>query len=55
MPNTNVYILDDDENPLPMGSVGVMWAAGRCVSRGYVDSPELMAKKFKYDKFETDG
>ncbi|TVY32884.1 Adenylate-forming reductase, partial [Lachnellula subtilissima] len=55
VPNTNVYILDDDENPLPMGSVGVMWAAGRCVSRGYVNLPELMAEKFKYDKFENDG
>ncbi|TVY36167.1 Adenylate-forming reductase [Lachnellula occidentalis] len=55
VPNTNVYILDDDENPLPIGSVGIMWAAGRCVSRGYVDLPELTAEKFKYDRFENNG
>ncbi|KAF4630009.1 hypothetical protein G7Y89_g8138 [Cudoniella acicularis] len=34
IPNTNVYILDENENPLPVGSIGTMWAGGRCVSRG---------------------
>jgi non-ribosomal peptide synthetase component F len=55
VPNTNVYILDDDENPLPIGSVGVMWAGGHCVSRGYVNLPELTSQKFKQDKFANDG
>ncbi|KAG9232223.1 hypothetical protein BJ875DRAFT_497659 [Amylocarpus encephaloides] len=54
-PNTNVYILDDYDNPLPIGQVGVMWAGGKCVSRGYVGMPELTSKKFKYDKFTNDG
>lgn len=55
VPNTNVYLLDEDESPLPIGSVGVMWAGGHCVAKGYVDLPELTAKKFKYDKFVNDG
>lgn len=55
IPNTNVYILDKDENPLPFGSIGTMWAGGRCVSRGYLGMPELTSEKFKHDKFVNDG
>lgn len=54
-PNTNVYILDEDENPVPVGEIGVMWAGGKCVSKGYVGMPELTGKKFKVDKFVDDG
>ncbi|KFY29922.1 hypothetical protein V494_08373 [Pseudogymnoascus sp. VKM F-4513 (FW-928)] len=55
VPNTNVYILDKNENPLPIGRVGLMWAGGRCVSRGYLNQPEESSKKFKLDKFVNDG
>jgi non-ribosomal peptide synthetase component F len=55
VPNTNVYILDENENPVPIGSTGVMWAGGYCVSRGYVNLPELTSKKYKFDKFVNDG
>jgi non-ribosomal peptide synthetase component F len=55
VPNTYVYILDQDENPIPIGKVGLMWASGNCVSRGYVNLPELTARKYKLDKFRNDG
>lgn len=55
VPNTNVYILDDDENPLPIGSVGLMWAGGRCVSRGYLNLPGETSTKFRIDKFTNNG
>ncbi|KAH8652692.1 nonribosomal peptide synthetase 12 [Tricladium varicosporioides] len=55
IPNTKVYILDENEKPLPIGSIGTMWAGGRCVSRGYLGMPELTSQKFKYDKFANDG
>ena len=55
MPNTNVYILDEYENPLPVGHVGIMWAGGKCVSRGYVGLGELTKRKVKWDKFSEDG
>ncbi|KAI0409363.1 acetyl-CoA synthetase-like protein [Xylaria palmicola] len=55
LPNTNLYILDDDENPVPIGKPGVMWAGGACVSAGYVNLPELTASRFKTDKFTQDG
>ncbi|KAF5025312.1 hypothetical protein F66182_2597 [Fusarium sp. NRRL 66182] len=54
-PNTNVYILDDDENPAPIGQPGTMWAGGRGVSRGYLNLPELTAARYKLDKFTKDG
>ncbi|KAK6207974.1 amino acid adenylation domain-containing protein [Colletotrichum tabaci] len=54
-PNTNVYVLDDDENPVPIGEPGVMWAGGPGVSRGYLNLPELTAQRYKPDKFTKDG
>lgn len=54
-PNTNVYILDDNENPVPVGQPGVMWAGGPGVSAGYINLPELTATRYKLDKFTNDG
>jgi non-ribosomal peptide synthetase component F len=54
-PNTNVYILDDNENPVGIGEPGVMWAGGPGVSKGYLNLPELTATRYKPDKFTKDG
>ncbi|KAK1962691.1 amino acid adenylation domain-containing protein [Colletotrichum sublineola] len=54
-PNTNVYILDDDENPVPIGEPGIMWAGGPGVSRGYLNLPDLTAQRYRPDKFTKDG
>ncbi|KAI8952021.1 acetyl-CoA synthetase-like protein [Xylaria longipes] len=55
LPNTNLYVLDDDETPVAIGKPGVMWAGGACVSAGYVNLPDLTAARFKPDKFTRDG
>jgi len=55
IPNTNVYILDEDENPVPIGAKGYMWAGGSCVSRGYLNLPELTSTRYKSDRFTNDG
>ncbi|KAK5629811.1 hypothetical protein RRF57_005526 [Xylaria bambusicola] len=55
LPNTTLYVLDDDENPVAIGEPGIMWAGGACVSAGYVNLPELTATRFKPDKFTRDG
>ncbi|KAI1816179.1 acetyl-CoA synthetase-like protein [Poronia punctata] len=55
LPNTTVYVLDDDENPVGIGEPGTMWAGGACVSAGYVNLPALTAARFKPDKFVQDG
>ena len=55
VPNTSVYILDENENPVAIGEPGLMWAGGKCVSRGYLNLPHETAKKYKLDKFRGDG
>ncbi|KAF2707165.1 nonribosomal peptide synthetase 12 [Pleomassaria siparia CBS 279.74] len=55
LPNTTVYILDDEENPIPVGSRGAMWVGGAGVTRGYINLPELTSSRYKLDKFRNDG
>ncbi|KAF2749974.1 acetyl-CoA synthetase-like protein [Sporormia fimetaria CBS 119925] len=55
LPNTTVYILDELEQPLPLGSKGVMWVGGAGVTRGYINLPELTQTRYKRDKFANDG
>ncbi|KIJ46656.1 hypothetical protein M422DRAFT_226620 [Sphaerobolus stellatus SS14] len=50
-PNNSVYILDETQNPLPLGSIGTVWAGGAGISKGYVNLPTLTASKFKPDPF----
>ncbi|THH27306.1 hypothetical protein EUX98_g6881 [Antrodiella citrinella] len=54
-PNNNVYILDEDMKPVPIGQPGVMWAGGAGISRGYVNLPEKTAERYKLDMFVNDG
>lgn len=54
-PNNNIYILDDNENPVKIGEPGVMWAGGPGVSGGYLNLPELTASRYKPDKFARNG
>lgn len=55
VPNTNVYILDENENPIPIGQTGLMWVGGAAVSRGYLNLPELTSMRYKHDKFLNNG
>ncbi|KAI1180312.1 acetyl-CoA synthetase-like protein [Nemania sp. FL0916] len=55
LPNTTLYVLDDDENPVEIGMPGIMWVGGACVSAGYVNLPDLTATRFRMDKFTKDG
>lgn len=55
LPNTTCYILDEDEKPITPGARGSMWVGGSGVSRGYINLPELTAKRYKLDPFMNDG
>lgn len=55
IPNTNVYILDEELNPVRIGESGVMWVGGLGVSRGYVNLEQLTAERYRLDKFTQDG
>ncbi|HEY9806048.1 MAG TPA: amino acid adenylation domain-containing protein, partial [Candidatus Obscuribacterales bacterium] len=44
--NTQIYILDSDRQPVPIGVTGEIYIAGVGVARGYLKRPELMVEKF---------
>lgn len=54
-PNNTVYILDENMNPCPIGAIGIMWAGGDCVTKGYINNEELNNKRYAYDPFINDG
>ncbi|MBL4607769.1 MAG: amino acid adenylation domain-containing protein, partial [Pseudomonadales bacterium] len=49
--NTQVYILDQNLQPLPVGMVGELCTAGDGVARGYRFKPELTRKAFVPNPF----
>ncbi|WP_345576828.1 amino acid adenylation domain-containing protein [Nonomuraea rosea] len=51
LPNTTVYILDQDGRPCPIGEIGEMWAGGACVTAGYLGNDVLTAQRFRPDPF----
>jgi amino acid adenylation domain-containing protein len=51
--NTQVYILDEQMNPLPPGQTGELYAAGDGLARGYLNNPEATAEKFVPNPFAS--
>ena len=49
--NTRIYVLDKSLQPLPIGVPGEMLIGGAGVVRGYLNRPELTAKRFIKDPF----
>lgn len=52
-PNCNIYILDKDLNPAPVGVFGMLYIGGKGVTKGYLNNPELTENKFIPDPFST--
>jgi amino acid adenylation domain-containing protein len=44
--NAEVYVLDQELNPTPIGVMGEIYIGGDGVARGYINHPELTADRF---------
>lgn len=51
--NTQIYILDSDQCPVPIGVSGELCIAGEGVGKGYLNRPELTAERFMSNPFAT--
>src|SRR5688572_5187077 len=49
--NTQIYILDADFGPAPLGLVGEIYAGGAGLAREYLNRPEMTAERFVPDPF----
>ncbi len=51
--NTRIYLLDPENNPVPVGSAGELCIAGAQLARGYLDRMDLTHAQFTANSFES--
>jgi amino acid adenylation domain-containing protein len=51
--NTQVYVLDNELTPVPVGVAGELYIGGEGLARGYLNDPALSAQSFIPDPFST--
>ncbi|WP_274481506.1 amino acid adenylation domain-containing protein [Paenibacillus polymyxa] len=53
--NTKVYILDQEQHPLPQGVAGELYIAGDGLVKGYLNRPELTEERFIQSSWVPEG
>lgn len=53
LPNTQMYILDKNHQPVPIGAVGDLYIAGEGLAIAYWQRPELTAERFIENPFRA--
>ncbi|MEX5594535.1 amino acid adenylation domain-containing protein [Pseudomonas orientalis] len=51
--NATVYLLDEQQRPVPLGVAGELYVGGQGVARGYLNRSELSAERFLHDPFNA--
>ncbi len=55
MSNVDLYILNDQQQPVPQGFRGEIYIGGDSVGLGYLNQPEQTAERFPRDPFSQNG
>jgi acyl-CoA synthetase (AMP-forming)/AMP-acid ligase II/acyl carrier protein len=55
IPDLQIYVLDANLQPVPIGVVGEIYVGGGGVSQGYFNRPYLTAQRFVPDPFSKNG
>jgi amino acid adenylation domain-containing protein len=52
--NTQIYVLDANLRPVPVGVLGEVYIGGRCLARNYLNRPAATAEKFIPNPFAAE-